>query len=517
MLTSRSSTWLALASFGCLTLIMVLAGCRTLKSGSENQESTALKAVSDSQYILRLAPYKGADYSQFVFEVCQISSPNDGCAIAFLSSSRQPVVFTAQQIRQHHETAAEALAKLVKDNPELAGAGASATAAPVTYKVGTKMLNPETSLQMKVEVMAMIESQGWKSFEEAQTGINTQKNILAERFGLEIDRFEIRHDGTARFVKSKKLSAHLNAQETFPTHVFKQDFVDFIKNQYRSQLAAHSVTAEEVLRWPTLYTVDKYSDHYKPQLDWDKLVKEYRAKIYAGGLPPKTSYQSVIDDLIDPTMADEFKKFSNLIQVAEDLEAGTLSSFQDALEKPLTRFDVHNQGVKAWNLKETKSTGHSAAIHIRDFAENNIPYDLSKNQVLNNIIRLNFAIQDHLPNKAAFLSTKKQLNKLGMTSEQAIKKWGNNKRLVKRVSVFFVVLAGILAGTSGVKKVFGVGSGVDKEESIALTHPSLFETDADTSPVDTVQGIVVQLGEYLNKMGVDIDYYCMTSGCHLLY
>ena len=136
--------------------------------------------------------------------------------------------------------------------------------------------------------------------------------------------------------------------------------------------------------------------------------------------------------------------------------------------------------------------------------------------MLEDTVRLNFALQEHLPNAAAYRAAKKQLSDMGMTPAQALKKWGTGKRLAKRVSVFFVIIAGAFTGAAGAKKVFGIGSSVDKDESIALRHPSLFETGADTSLVESVQGIVVQLGEYLNKSGVDIDYFCVPSGCQLL-
>ena len=510
--------WLALVPCVCLVLAMALTGCKTLKVGSKNQEGTALKAVSDAQHILRLAPYKGADKSQFVFEICQINSPNDGCAIAFLSSIRKPVIFTIQQINQHRENAAEALAKFVQKNPELVGAVGSAAAAPVTYKVGTKLATVETSLAMKAETLHMIESQGFTSFEEAQEVIAARKKILAEKFGLEVDRFEFWYDDTVRFKKPSKLKAFLDAQDTDNSHVFKQDFVDFIKRQYHSELAVNNVTAERMLNWTTLFDKNSYSPQYKPRINWGELVEKYRTKLRGRELlTSEKNYQSVIDDLIDPSLTDEFKKYNNLRQVAEDYKAGQRSTFQDAFEKPLKRFAVHNRGVNPYTTGRTGSTGSSAVIHIDQFMDHDIPYEFKKSKLLDDIVRLNFAIQDHLPNKAAFQAAKTQLDELGMTPGQALKKWGKNKRLVKRVSVFFVVLAGILAGTAGAKKIFGIGSGVDKEESIALQHPSLFEVEADTSPVDTVQGIVVQLGEYLNKSGVDIDYYCMPSGCQLLY
>ena len=508
------------AHFTYLVLVMALAGCKTMKNRPEVQENTtALKAVSDSQYILRLAPYTSeTDSSAFVFEVCKINSPNDGCAIAFLSSTRQPVIFTVREISRHRQSTAEALAKFVQDNPELVGAISSAAAAPVTYEVGTKLTAPETSFAMKVEVMEMMESQGLKSIKELQT----RKNMLAERFGLEIDRIQLfdTDDGKMEIPKQTKLRAFLDSQDSFTPHVFKQDFVDFLKAEYSKELLANNTTAEQVLRWPSL------QGHRFDNMDalWDELVQKYRTKLRDGRalLDSEKSYQSVIDDLIDPSLTDAFNKYNNLIQVAEDINANRLDALQEALEKPLlTRFEVH-KGWKPFTLRrmgylQSENKNSQAISHINVFQNNILPDEITNNRFLQETVHLNFAIQNHLPNKDAFKAAKKQLDELGMTPGQALKKWGGNKRLVRRVSVFFVMIAGALTGVAGAKKVFGIGSDVNKEEGVALRHPSLFEVDANTSPVDTVQGIVLQLGEYLNKSGVDIDYYCMPAGCQLLY
>ena len=522
--------------FCLLTIILVLVGCKTLKNGTEVQNNTsALKAVSDSQYILRLAPYTSEGDSAFVFEVCQISSPNDGCAIAFLSSIRQPVIFTVREINQHRQSAAEAMAKFVKDNPELAGAVGSAGGAGVAYQVSTKLKEPviesaslaikPASLAVKAQVIEMIKDQGFSSFEQAQEAIAARRSLLSEKLGIEIDKAEFWELSDGRKVirtstlEPTKLNAHRKAQGLYDyPHVFKQDFVDFFKNKYGTQMARNKTNAKQVLHYATLYMEDGIEDSNQPKIDFGELVDEYRTQLHGRPLlDADMNYQRVIEDLMDPSMAEEFKKYNNLRQVAEDLAAGHKNALQEVFDGPLKRFEVHKMGVSPYNIKDTKSLGTSAVIHLRDFVKHDIPWNLHTNKLLEDTVRLKIALQEHLPNKAAYRAAKKQLSEMSMTSAQAVKKWGVSKRLAKRASVFFVVLAGILAGTAGAKKVFGIGSIADKDESIALRHPSLFETGTDTSPVESVQGIVVQLGEYLNKSGVDIDYFCMPSGCQLLH
>ena len=512
-----------------LIIALVLAGCKTLKNRPEGQENTTLKAVSDSQYILRLAPYASElDSSAFVFEVCQISSPNDGCTIAFMSSIRQPVVFTVREIDRHRQSVAETMAKFVQDNPELVGAVGSAAGGTVTYKVGTKLKGPDSSIVTKAQVMEMMKEQGFSSFEQAQEVIAARKTLLSEKLGLEIDKFFYHSmEGkeyllTGQFSpgggKPAKLEAHLKAQIIEHPHVYKQDFVDFFKSKYAAELAANNKTAEEVLQWALLYMKDDGSNpKYQPKVDFDKLIDEYRIKVLRRGKFSSAPYQGIIEDIMDPSMAEEFQKYSNLRQVAVDLELGYKDALQDVFDGPLTRFEVHKSGIPPFSTNKIKSVAENAVIHLQYFVNHEVPSNVLTNKLLNDTVRLNLALQEHFPHAAAYRAAKKQISDMGMTSTQVVRKLGTGKqRLAKRATVFFAVLAGILAGAAGAKQVFGIGSYLDKEEGIALRHPSLFEVGAGTSAVDTVQGIVVQLGEYLNKTGVDIDYYCMPSGCQLL-
>ena len=370
---------MALTPFVCLMLS--LAGCKTMKSGQEVQKNTStLKAVSDSQYILRLAPYTSEDSSAFVFEVCQISSPNDGCTIAFLSSARQPVIFTVREIKQHRQSAAEALAKFVKDNAELAGAVGSAGGAGVAYQVGMKMKDPTYSpLGMKAQVMEMIKDQGFSSFGQAQEVIAARKRLLSEQLGIEIDRIEFWDEGDGlevmRIQKPAKLEAHLWSQGLYPyaSHVYKQDFLDFFANRYATELAANGKTVERVLdNLPMFLGVKNDLVSENPRIDIAELIKEYRNQLHGRPLlDADMKYQRIIEDLIDPSLAEEFKKFSNLQQVAKDiydLSTDRRDILQEFFDRGFPGLDdINKYGMSRYrdarNL-ESRAVGHLESFSV---------------------------------------------------------------------------------------------------------------------------------------------------------
>ena len=637
-------------SFICfLALTFVLVGCKTLKNGSEGQENTTLKAVSDSQYILRLAPYASeSDSSAFVFEVCPISSPNDACTIAFLSSIGHPVLFTASEINQHSESAAKAMTKFVKSNPELDGVVGAAAGGLVTYQVGAP---------------------------KEEKSISARRRALSEKLGLEVDRFDRRVDrfGTPEVTAAKpaKLEAHLKAHG----HVFKQDFVDFIKVEYASELAANNKTAEQILEWAEIHELNNEWGN-RPQMDFGMLVRKYRQQLHGGivsDVGDDVDYQKAIKDIVHPSMAEELKKYNKLLELTETMTADSMIIGRDSLQEFfdgsfVPQLEFHR--IPHYQYQhQTKSIGTSAVSHLSDFTRHEFrgdeilrhpllidtvdgkPKHLSsvattkaatkpvaqadleeavrsarrkaeiaaesveevrmamaaggnvKEVTVNTVaeiaadrfndLRTAEIAAGKTPTPLTTLIARKvdpesvlrsarrkaeiaaerveelrkaiaagenvrevtvktvaeiaadtandlrtaqimagenvsvtvrtvaeieaEIKGIKIANIKAVKKPVSGNRLTKRLGVVFLVIAGIIGGVAGSQKIFGVGSSVEKEEGIARIHPSLFEASAKTSPVDTVQGIVLQLGEYLNKSGVDIDYYCMPSGCQLLH
>ena len=531
-------SWLTLTPFACLTLSLVLAGCKTLKNGSEVQKNTsALKAVSDSRYILRLAPYTSEDSSAFIFEVCQISSPNDGCAIAFLSSMRQPVLFTVMEMDQHSESSAKAMAKFVKNKSELNDEVLAAAGGLVTYQVGLKS-------EGFVDIEHLIQDRRLK---EAQRAISMRKWLLSEKLGLQIDKSH--HNAYSRgdlikVAKPAKLEAHLKAHG----HVYRQEFIDFFNAKYSKELIANKTTAEKVLSWALLHAIHKdLGGNNRPQIEFGMLVREYRKHLHGGiisDVSSNSNYEKAIKDIMHPAMEKEFEKYNKLREVADDVIADSKvigrDSLQEILEFPLKPSEFLQNGLPGFGHKSMKSIGTSAVIHLMNFAGHRFPPKILRHKYLRDTAELDFMLHRRLPNTAATKSVTKSAVPstkpvrepftfkdpeihMGKTSDQVVEKvikGGSGKHLakrVKRVPAFFMVIAAVLGGVAGAKKIFGVGSSVDNEEGIASTHPSLFAVSADTSPVESVQGIVVQLGEYLNKSGLDVDYFCMPSGCHLLH
>ena len=517
-------------SSGVLSLLMVLSltGCKTFGEDESADQQTSLKAVSDSEHILRLAPYQGKG-TEYVFEVCHKASTDQGCPIAFLSSARQPVVFTAEEVYQHRQSAIEAFTKLVAENPELAVAAGSAAAAPAAYQVSTMLTSPSTALAERAEVISMLDDQGFKTVKEASDFIGTKDKVMMEQLGVQISDFTFAHqtiavEGEVVTIRiqdmPEKLKAHWATQPgILHPHVYKQDFVDFLISKYSDQLLAYNKNTKKavasVLHYHDLHSINSTSK-YPPKIDFEKLIEEYRMKLH-GSLSDaaKTDYASITRDIMDPSMADEFRKYNNLRQIFLDTRSGTgTSAFHQFLEASSPKFIVDEKIVSGLSSLE------DVLNHMDQFSRYHLPYlSVSKKQakLIEDMAKLKHGIKTHFPNEAAFQKAKNQLRKLDLTPNQAVKKALENKRLAKRVSVVFVVVAGIMAGASGVKNVWGVGDDKGHFESVAHTYPSLFDTDGGTSYVDTVQGIVVQLGEYLNKSGVDIDYYCMPYGCRTIY
>ena len=558
--------------FCLLTIVLVLAGCKTLTSESQDQGNTAtLKAVSDSQYFLRLAPYKGSDSSQLVFEVCQISSPNDGCAIAFLSSIRQPVLFTAREIDQHSESSAKAMAKFVSNNSEFNDEVLAASGGFVTFQVGARLKGPDF-----MDIKHLIDD---RRFNEAQEALAERKGLLSEKLGLEIDKSHYnalkRGDLHLKVPKPAKLEAHLKAHGS----VYKKDFIDFLKAEYSKELIANSKTAEEVLEWASLHSIHSDWDH-RPRIDFGMLVREYRKHLHGGiisDIGSNSDYEKAIDDIMHPAMAKEFEKYNKLREVADDVVADSIVIGRDSLQEvlaspfPLKPSEFLEKGLSYYGTG-TKSIGTSAVSHLMDFTQHKFPDEILRHKYLRDTAELDLLLYRHLPNTAATKSVTQSTTKptteptksviepftfkepdlpktasttpvtkpaksviepftfkdpkmnMGKASDPVVEKvikGGSGKHLakrVKRVPAVFMVIAAVLGGAAGAKKILGVGSSADNnEEGIARTHPSLFKASASTSPVESVQGIVVQLGEYLNKSGVDIDYFCMPSGCHLLH
>ena len=533
----------ALAPFVCLALS--LAGCKTLKSDSEVQESTStLQAVSDSQYILRLASYddENSDSSQFTFEVCQKSSPNDGCAIAFLSSIGQPVLFTVREIDQYSESSAKAIAQFVKNNSELNDEVLAAAGGLVTYQVGTRLKGEKDF----VDIKHLIQD---RKLKEAQRAIATRKWLLSEKLGLQIDKSH--HNAYSRgdlikVAKPAKLDAHLKAHG----HVYRQDFIDFFNAKYSKELIANKTTAEKVLHWALLHAIHRdLTGNNRPQIEFGMLVREYRKHLHGeiiSDVGSNSDYKKAIKDIMHPAMEKEFIKYNKLREVADSVIQDSMvigrDSLQEVLDFPLKPSAFLKKGLPGFAHKHTKSIGTSAVIHLMNFSQHKFPSKILRHEYLRDTAELDFMLHRRLPNTATTKPATKPTTKpatkratkpviepftsrdskvdLGKTSDQAVKKVAKGvpgKRLAKRMSVFFVVIAGALTGAGAAKKIFGLGSSVDKDESIALRHPSLFEAGAETSPVESVQGIVEQLGEYLKASGTDIDYYCMPSGCQLLY
>ena len=496
--------------------LLVLSGCKTFGEDGSADEQASLKAVSDSEHILRLAPYHG-DGTEYVFEVCHKSSADQGCPIAFLSSARQPVVFTAEEVYQHHQSAMEAFTKLVAENPELIAAAGSATAAPAAYKVSTVLTSPSTALAKRAEVISLLDDQGFKTAKEALDFISTKEKVMMEQLGVRISDFTFAHQTlsldeevvTIRIQDMpEKLKAHWATQPGVShPHVYKQDFIEFLMSKHAG--LADTKTVSSVLHFHILHDIDSNSK-YQPKIDFEKLVAEYRTKLH-GSLSDaaKTDYVSLTRDIMDPSFADDFRKYNNLRQTVLDF-----SSFNQFLAGSSAKLSVDENIVSGFRGLE------DVLDHMDRFSRYELRYlSVPKKQakLLEDLAKIKHGIKQYFPNEAALKKAKNQLRKLDLTPNQAVKKGFQNKRLAKRVSVVFMVVAGIIAGASGAKNVMGIGADKSPMESVAHTYPTLFDTDGGASYVDTVQGIVVQLGEYLNKSGVDIDYYCMPSGCQLLY
>ena len=507
-----------------LSLLMVfsLTGCKTLKSGSEAQENTtALKAVSDVQYILRLAPYQTQDSSLFVFEVCQKGSADQGCAIAFQSPSRQPVVFTAREIGEHQQSAMEAFAKLIRDNPgassaaivgtgvAVAGAGAAVARSVAYHMMPT---DPDgfvfpTHLNDHKSVIADLEKQGINTFDEAMDALNAkEKHIMRGLRSDNLGKYEIKGDRIV-LQKSDKLQALLAAQSTSTTyrHVFKQSFVDFLKSQYAAELAANNTTAEEVLRLP-LSHLARYSPEHQPKIDWGLLIDKYHAQFSSSAPSLKEAAKSsvprleVFDDLIHPDALDDLKVLQNWGHATRDFGDDMLEDF------------LYHAMKLAGDIDNNPALVSIAPREV-------VAFNKLRRELRQEVVLPKQRLKELFTDAAGFRAIKQQLLEAdrapGKISQQIADNKGIRKKLVKTAkkrTAAIVVIASVMAG-GGVAHVLGVGQ--DKtEQSIDRAQPSLFEVGSEGhSPVDSVQGIVVQLGEYLKASGTDIAYFCMPSGC----
>ena len=466
-----------------LITTLVLAGCRTLKNHPEGQENTTLKAVSDVQFVLRLAPYQSEDSSLYVFEVCQKGTMEQGCAMVFLSPSREPVVFTAQEIGEHRQSTMEAFAKLVRDNPGASSAAIIGTGAAVAGAGGVaanhvayRMMPadpdslPPLLLDPKPEsAIAHLEKQGIET--------SDVQELVYKKFG----KFE-KEGGIYILHKSEKLTDLLAAQNTSSPHVFKQSFVDFLKSKYAAELAANNVTADDVLWIPRNYVAGGYR---QPTIDWGWLIDQDHARFSLPSPSLKQAARSfrrdIFDDLIHPDALDDLKVLQNWrgrVKIPEQMLDNFLyDTMQLAGMARFTNSSDWNSGLIRISSSEY-AFGHDQAI------------------------------------KHQLLGVERAQGKI---TQQIADNQGIRKKLIstaKKRTAAIVVIASVLTG-GGVAHVLGVGQD-PSEKSIDRRHPSLFEVGSEPSSVDSVQGIVVQLGEYLKASGADINYYCMPSGCQLL-
>lgn len=92
----------------------------------------------DSKHILRLAPTE-KNKSQYEFEVC--NHPLKGrCQSAFLSSTGEPITFSAIEVKNYHQKSyyqnlLSVFSTTSKNNAELIAAGATAATAPAVYHI----------------------------------------------------------------------------------------------------------------------------------------------------------------------------------------------------------------------------------------------------------------------------------------------------------------------------------------------------------------------------------------------
>ena len=515
-----------------LVAIFSLAGCGS--SASPDDESSSLQSVADNELVLRLAPYKN-DPTQLVFKVCSDSQDAGNCILAFLNSSQEPVVFSPEEVAdvQNHEIAS--LGELVKQNPGITTTVALAASSPaVVY-----YLNPVTSSR-QAALLKELKAAGLASVNGGYELIKAREDVLAPLVSY---RFE---EGKITIQPPAKLEALLHSQGKdidYP-HIFKQDFVSFFKNKYAAELKAHGVSAEKVLNFPFAHQ-NSLGFRGEPQIDFDEVVKEYRLKIHGNSLHlgsynnPVVYYNDMIRDLIHPSVLKEFQAYNNILQpLTRDAPIPIYAASQESRKhnklEHLRKKDKPNYfkdflGSDRWKYPEISTMmgtsdpsnlvtpeiftdplkpGMAAeAIHrIHEFALLLDPY-LSPHALS--------SLEQEITQK--IILPKQQLeNAFPKTSQRSIltaNQWRFSLKS-KAAALFAVVVTGLAAG--GIAKVLGIGVDKESDQNVLLTYPSLLQAATDSTSVDSVPAIVDKLGNHLAKTGIDIQYYCLPSGCSKL-
>lgn len=485
--------------WGVLTVFCL--GCQACSThpSSEHQRQTDLKTVTDSEHLLQLVPLTG---SEFIFETCPADASRDKtkkrakeCVIAFVSPQGKPVVFQATDIQNHRDDALGSLEKLVLSDLGVAGGAFMRVAYYLT-----------PGLAADADFLDEITSAGVHTVKDALAIIDAKESALTD-LGI---HYDLSKNGKITFKKPPKLQAFFDTQ--WSDYAFKQGFVDFFKEQAWRQLAAHHVTAEEVLSTPSLYKMDS---RLQPSIDFDQLVSNYRLTLHKT-FTVSDDYASIISDLIHPSLLDDLTRYASLRKMVDSAhvrggpqEKSNLLAeiFAQKWSHPTPHQLVTEEALSPL-IKNYRGPSFDALVLISDFAHWRLPSHGLKKQILQNIA---------LP--------KQRLRKLSSTYQLRL---AQSLLLAKRSPKFLIITA-LALGSVGVVKL-GIKhskgqQGSSPENSLALRFPSLFETSLTSTSVtssatdfftDSTEGITKQLGELLASSGADIAFYCLPSGCRAL-